>query len=154
VSASWRDFRFQHSAQWDRGANPAEWVPAHPTPEHQRGRKQREFRLAAQISSDDFFFSELFLNLPSKTQDFYNGLLPMINRTFTTSETSFKNAFIIFDLLNVASTHNSTDDFPAAYLLTPEILFQLRTLADTHEFNLAYNKSEPIRAVTGPTVAA
>jgi hypothetical protein len=108
----------------------------------------------AQISSDDFFFSELFLNLPSKTQDFYNGLLPMINRTFTTSETSFKNAFIIFDLLNVASIHNSTDDFPAAYLLTPEILFQLRTLADTHEFNLAYNKSEPIRAVTGPIIAA
>jgi hypothetical protein len=108
----------------------------------------------AQISSDDFFSSELFLNLLSKTQDFYNGLSPMINRTFTASQTSFKNAFTIFDLLNVASIHNSTDDFPAAYLLTPEVLFQLRTLADTHEFNLAYNKSEPIRAVTGSIIAA
>jgi hypothetical protein len=107
----------------------------------------------AQISSDDFFFSELFLNLLSKTQDFYNGLSPMINRTFTASQTSFKNAFTIFNLSNAASIRNSTDDFPAAYLLTPEVLFQLRTLADTHEFNLAYNKSEPIRAVTGSIIA-
>lgn len=47
----------------------------------------------------------------------------MINRTFTASQTSFKNAFTIFDLLNVASIHNATGDFPAAYLLTPEVLF-------------------------------
>ena len=108
----------------------------------------------AQINSDDFFFSELFLNLLSKTQDFYNSLSPMINRTFMAGQTPFKNAFTIFDLLNVAYIHNSTDDFPAAYLLTPEVLFQLRTLADTHEFDLAYNKSEPIRAVTGSIIAA
>ena len=96
----------------------------------------------------------MFLDLLGKTQDFYNGLSLMINRTFTASQTSFKNAFTIFDLLNVVSIHNNTDDFPAAYLLTPEVLFQLRTLADTHEFNLAYNKSEPIRAVTGSIIAA
>jgi hypothetical protein len=95
----------------------------------------------------------LFLNLLSKTQDFYNGLSPMINRTFTASQTSFKNAFTIFNLPNVASIRNSTGDFPAAYLLTPEVLFQLRTLADTHEFNFAYNKSEPIHAVTSSIIA-
>lgn len=118
ISAGRRDFRFQHSAQWDSGANPAEWVPAHPTPEHQCGRKQREFRLAGgrdklHHRSDEqhrLFFSELFLKLLSKTQDFYDGLSPMINRTFTASQTSFKNAFTIFDLLSVASIHNSTDD--------------------------------------------
>jgi hypothetical protein len=108
----------------------------------------------AQISSDNFFFSELVLNLLSETQDFYSGLTLMINRTFTTSQTSFKNAYTIFDLLNVASIHNGTDGFPAAYLLTSNVLFQLRTLADTHEFNLAYNKSEPICAVTGSVIAA
>jgi hypothetical protein len=96
----------------------------------------------------------LYLNLLSKTQDFSNALLPMINRTFMASQTSFQNAYTIFDPPNVASIHNSTDDFPAAYLLTPEVLFQLRTLADTHEFNLAYNKSEPICAVTGSVIAA
>jgi hypothetical protein len=78
----------------------------------------------------------------------------MINRTFTASRTSFKNAFTIFNLPNVASIRNSTGDFPAAYLLTPEVLFQPRTLADTHEFNLAYDKSEPIRAATGSIIAA
>jgi len=108
----------------------------------------------AEISGDEFFSSELYLNLLSKTQDFYNSLSPMINRTFTASQASFKNAYLIFDLLNVASIHNSTDDFPAANLLTPEVFFQLRTLADTHEFNLAYNASEPIRAVTGSVIAA
>ena len=51
----------------------------------------------------------------------------MINRTFTASQTSFKNVYTIFDLLNVVSLYNGTDDFPAAYLLTPKILFQLRT---------------------------
>jgi hypothetical protein len=33
-------------------------------------------------------------------------------------------------------------------------LFQLRTLADNHEFNLAYNSSDPIRAISGATLAA
>jgi hypothetical protein len=94
------------------------------------------------------------LNLLSEAQDFYNGLTLMINRTFTNSQTSFKNAYTIFDLLNVASIHNGTDDFPAAYLLTSNVLFQLRTLADKHGFNLAYNKSEPIRAATGSIIAA
>jgi len=54
----------------------------------------------------------------------------------------------------VASIHNSSDDFPSADFLTTETFFQLRTLADTHEFNLAYNESEPIRAVTGSIMAA
>ena len=38
--------------------------------------------------------------------------------------------------------------------MDPATLFQLRTLADTHEFNLAYNASDPIRAITGATLAA
>ena len=59
---------------------------------------------------------------------------------------------IVFDLLNVASIHNAT--FPSNDLLTNSTLFQLRTLADTHEFNLAFNASEPIRAIAGSTLAA
>lgn len=34
------------------------------------------------------------------------------------------------------------------------MLFQLRTLADNHEWNLAYNASTPIRAVAGSQLAA
>lgn len=39
-------------------------------------------------------------------------------------------------------------------MLTSDTVFQLQTLADDHEFNLAYNGSEPIRAIAGSTLAA
>jgi len=60
--------------------------------------------------------------------------------------------YLVFDYLNVAEIHNTT--IPFSDLLTNDTLFQLRTLADTHEYNLAYNASDPIRAVTGATLAA
>ncbi|KIW18281.1 hypothetical protein PV08_02569 [Exophiala spinifera] len=108
----------------------------------------------AQISSNNYFNSASYLATLESTQSFYDGVAPMINRTFTAQQTSFKNAYTIFDLLNVASIHNSSDNFPNADLLTPETFFQLRTRADQHEFGLAYNESEPIRAVTGSVIAA
>ena len=58
----------------------------------------------------------------------------------------------VFDLINVAEIHNSS--ISSSDLLDNSTLFQLRTLADTHEFNLAYNDSEPIRAIAGATLAA
>ena len=59
---------------------------------------------------------------------------------------------IVFDLINVAEIHNAT--IPASDLLTPDTLLQVRTLANTHEYNLAYNASDPIRAIAGATLAA
>jgi len=94
------------------------------------------------------------LDTLNSTQAFYDSIASMVNRTFSLSQISFKNAYTIFDLVNVASIHNASNDFPDAQLLTPEVSFQLRTLADLHEFNLAYNSSEPIRAVTGSILAA
>ncbi|KAJ9625458.1 uncharacterized protein PV06_01750 [Exophiala oligosperma] len=108
----------------------------------------------AQISSNNYFNSASYLAALNSTQSFYDGLEPMINRTFTAQQTSFKNAYTIFDLLNVASIHNSSENFPNADLLTPETFFQLRTRADQHEFGLAYNESEPIRAITASVLAA
>jgi hypothetical protein len=55
-------------------------------------------------------------------------------------------------LVHVSEIHNKT--IPSSDLLTEETLFQLQTLADNHEFNLAYNSSEPIRAIAGSTLAA
>ena len=60
---------------------------------------------------------------------------------------------LVFDLLNVASIHNATD-FNDSSLLTTDTFFQLRTLADRHEYELAYNASAPIRAVAGSVLAA
>ena len=110
--------------------------------------------LNAEISSNDYFNSPQYMHTYNNTLSFFHGLEPMTNRTFTAKQSNYENAYLIFDLLNVASIHNASDDFPNAQLLTPETFFQVRTLGDQHEFNLAYNASEPIRAVTGAIVAA
>ena len=108
----------------------------------------------AQISSNNYFMSDSYNTTLANTRSFYEGVYPMVYRTFTSEKTTFKNAYTIFDLLNVASIHNSSSNFPNASLLTNSTFFQLRTLADQHEFNLAYNASDPIRAVTGSIIAA
>ena len=76
-------------------------------------------------------------------------MYPYVERTFAENQTSFRNAYTIFDLLNVAEIHNTSVSLP-----NEADTFQLRTLADQHEFGLAYNESEPIRAVTGSIIAA
>ncbi len=57
----------------------------------------------------------------------------------------------VWDLINVARTHNAT--FDPNHILTDDIFFQARQLADLHEWNLAYNASDPIRAIAGATLA-
>jgi len=47
----------------------------------------------ATISSNNYFYSEEYMDLLAKTQDFYNGFTPVINNTFNSSQISFKNAF-------------------------------------------------------------
>lgn len=107
----------------------------------------------AQISSNNYYTSSDYLTTLERTRDLYASVIPMVNGTFTPEKTTYKNAYTIWDLLNVASIHNGSSDFPSSDLLTPELFFQLRTLADQHEFNLAYNESEPIRAITGSIIA-
>lgn len=55
-------------------------------------------------------------------------------------------------MINVAEIDNIT--FDPTNALTPSDLFQARTLADNHEFNLAYNNSAPVRAIAGSVLAA
>lgn len=106
----------------------------------------------AEVSSNNYFTSSEYLALLNSTQAFYTSILPTINTTFNASQTSFYNAYLIFDYLNVAEIHNAT--IPSSTLLTPETLLQIRTLADNHEYNLAYNATDPIRAIAGATLAA
>lgn len=108
----------------------------------------------AETSSSNYYSSSEYNNTYYTTLDFYSGIYPMVQDTYTGESTNFQNAYLLFDLLNVASIHNASSDFPDADLLTPSTFFQLRTLADQHEFNLAYNASEPIRAITGSIIAA
>lgn len=102
----------------------------------------------AQISSNKYYSSAEYLETLNRTQALYASVYPDVNATFSQSETSFKNAFTIWDLLNVASIHNASATIPDDNTMT-----QLRYLADQHEFGLAYNSSEPIRAITGSIIA-
>lgn len=108
----------------------------------------------AQASSNNYFISASYNKTFSNTKSFYaNDIYPMVSTTFAQNMTNFENAYLLFDYLNVASIHNATDDFPNAQLLTNSTFYQLRTLGDQHEFNLAFNASEPIRAITGSILA-
>ncbi|KAK5101102.1 hypothetical protein LTS08_004708 [Lithohypha guttulata] len=103
----------------------------------------------AQLSSNAYYTSAQYLETLSRTQDLYNSIYPMINKTFSQSQSSFRNGYTIWDLLNVASIHNATAEIPDDTTMT-----ELKYLADQHEFGLAYNSSEPIRAITGSIIAA
>ncbi|KFY22994.1 hypothetical protein V493_06167 [Pseudogymnoascus sp. VKM F-4281 (FW-2241)] len=107
---------------------------------------------AALTSSNEYFFSAEFAALDKKTRDFYAALAPVVESTFDKDFLTFKNAYSIYDYINVATINNAT--IPSSNLLTPSVLSQLRTLANAHEFGLAFNTSSPIRAISGATLAA
>ncbi|KAG8526124.1 uncharacterized protein KY384_000117 [Bacidia gigantensis] len=104
------------------------------------------------VSSDNYFSSAEYKSLLNSTTDFYKNLTPTVNGILGANDMTFKNAYSIFDILNVASIHNAT--IPSSSLLTPSTLTQIRTLADTHEYALAANTSDPIRAISGAVLAA
>lgn len=107
----------------------------------------------AAISSNNYFSSTPYQSLLSSTKSLYQSLSPMINATFSLSDMSFKNAYIIWDLLNVASIHNSTQEYPALQGLNTSLMNQLFELANIHEYNLAYNSSDPVRGIAGAVLA-
>lgn len=53
--------------------------------------------------------------------------------------------------MHVSQIHNQT--IPSDDLLTNDTVHQLQTLADAHEWGLAYNESEPVRAIAGAVLA-
>ncbi|KAB5554958.1 histidine acid phosphatase-like protein [Coniochaeta sp. 2T2.1] len=106
---------------------------------------------AAVVSSNSYFTSSSYLDTLSQTQGFYQSLLPVIQSTFPSDKASFKNAYTIYDYVHVSTIHNSS--IPSADLLTQSTLHQLQTRADQHEFGLAYNASEPVRAIAGSVLA-
>ncbi|KAF5517556.1 hypothetical protein CGCA056_v010776 [Colletotrichum aenigma] len=105
----------------------------------------------AVVSSNNYFSSPEYKNYSDASADFYQGLLPVINGTFSSKTATFENAYTIFDLVNVATIHNDT--ISSESLLTNSTLAQLKTYADVHEWNLAYNESDPIRAIAGKVLA-
>jgi hypothetical protein len=123
----------------------------------------------AVISSNNYLFSQEYLTTLNKTTAFYQNLLPVINATISAGNDNFKNAYsskyiivwqcsrlteatTVFDLIHVSEIHNLS--IPSDDLLTPEVNLQLQVLANEHEFGLAYNASDKVRAISGSTLAA
>ncbi|KAL2368312.1 hypothetical protein RJ035_007073 [Blastomyces gilchristii] len=107
----------------------------------------------AKTSSNQFRESKEYHELLQSTTDFYKTIAPMVEGTFPESKVNFGNAYLIWDLLNVARIHNSTDSLPEDKLPSEATFARLQELANMHEFNLAYNSSSPIRAVSGSILA-
>ncbi|KAF3914830.1 hypothetical protein ABW20_dc0103749 [Dactylellina cionopaga] len=103
-------------------------------------------------SSKEYTDSREFKDLKRETTDFYHSLEGIWSGTFTSEQSDFTNAYAIYDFVNYAITHNQT--IPSSDLLTEEVSFQLRTLADKQQWNLAFDDSEPVRAIAGSTFAA
>ncbi|PYI07800.1 phosphoglycerate mutase-like protein [Aspergillus sclerotiicarbonarius CBS 121057] len=101
----------------------------------------------AEISSNNYYTSSLYNSLLNSTKDYYQSFSSMLNSTFSESAMSFKNAYTIFDYLNVGYIHNTTN------VPTEDQLHQLFLLANIEQYNLAYNSSETIRAIAGATLA-
>ncbi|KAK5716331.1 hypothetical protein LTR17_016445 [Elasticomyces elasticus] len=104
------------------------------------------------ISSNNYFSSAEYLELLNSTQDLYQSIVPTINGTFNSSTSSFKNAYTVWDLINVAEIHNAT--FDPTNIITDDIFQDLYALSNTHEWGLAYNSSDKMRAISGMTLAA
>ena len=61
---------------------------------------------AATISSNHYFSSDEYTKLLSSTKDFYSSLLPVVNGTFNSSQTTFKNAYTsMFGALEDEQSH-------------------------------------------------
>ncbi|KAK8126274.1 histidine acid phosphatase [Apiospora kogelbergensis] len=105
----------------------------------------------AMVSSNNYFASAEYQKTYGDSKGFYQTLLPVIGGTFGADQANFKNGYTIFDLINVARIHNKT--IPSSDLLTPETVAEVQNLANIHEWNLAFNETEPIRAIAGSVLA-
>lgn len=59
---------------------------------------------------------------------------------------------VVFDYLNVAIIHNAS--IPSDQLLDADTVLQLQRLANLHEYGLAFNETDHIRAIAGSTLAS
>jgi hypothetical protein len=102
-------------------------------------------------ASNSFQDSAEFSSRVASTRDFYRGFFPVLESVYdykSADNMSYAKAFDIFDLINVARIHNATS---LARNVTDEELFQLRTLADSSEFGLNYNLTQPARSIHAET---
>ncbi|KAK4215310.1 histidine phosphatase superfamily [Rhypophila decipiens] len=103
-------------------------------------------------STERYLESSEYLQNLKDTMNFYQRLLPVYDKTFPAEKASFEHAYGIYDLVHVSTALNDTK-ISHTELLTAEVQHQLYTLASAHEWGLAFNSSEPVRAMVGSILA-
>ncbi|KAI5817413.1 histidine phosphatase superfamily [Pyronema omphalodes] len=94
------------------------------------------------------FTSTQFTDLEKSTKAFYESFYDRIFAgVLAADKMSYKNAFTIYDYINVGMVHNTT----IHDAISSSELIQLRTLADSHEFALSNGEA---RSVSGRTLSA
>lgn len=93
--------------------------------------------------------SEEYQQISQATSSFYSRFEPLLAPIMGASNVSYSHAYDVFDLLHVASIHNSS----IAPEIDPSDLAQLRHLADHWEWNHNYNASAPDRSIGGASLA-
>ncbi|EJD51819.1 phosphoglycerate mutase-like protein, partial [Auricularia subglabra TFB-10046 SS5] len=88
-----------------------------------------------------------FKAIATAKETFYRRFTPLLTGLFTRDEIGYGKAYEIFDYLNVGYVHNMT----IRGAIDEDELFQLRTLADAHEWALAFNASQPERSIPAKT---
>lgn len=102
--------------------------------------------IAAQRS---YMNSSQYKDIFNATSGFYSRFDDLLEPILGQGEVTYKNAYEIFDLMNVASIHNQS----LASNISNSDLTQLRYLADQWEWNYNFNASQTDRMMGGRTLA-
>ncbi|KAI1814747.1 phosphoglycerate mutase-like protein [Poronia punctata] len=110
----------------------------------------------AAISSEAYRDSDEYAETYASSKDFYEGLRgPFLENVDV--EASFDNAYAIYDYLSFSSSSSSsntnTNNNNKNKNISDSDMKELKRLADIHEYNLAFNKSDTARAVAGKVLA-
>lgn len=100
-------------------------------------------------ASKSYSQSQQYKTVLNYTADFYSQFADMLGPIMGAENVTYKNAYDVFDLLNVASIHNAS----VAPEINPTDLDQLRYLANEWEWNHNFNASQPDRSIGGMSLA-
>jgi hypothetical protein len=106
---------------------------------------------AISVLAEEFTESDVYAERVESTRPFYQQFWPVLQDVYdyTEADLSYENAYEIFDLINTGMIHNTSME----NAVTDEELFQLRTLADNHEFGVNFDASQPDMAIGARTLS-
>lgn len=104
---------------------------------------------AYENASDSYFDSSDFQETLASTSKLYSSFVPLLGNIMGPENVTYRNAYDVFDLLNVASIHDAS----VAGNITAEDLTRLQTLANQWEWNRNFNASNANRSIGGKTLA-